>query len=71
MGVRVNAICPGTVDCDDSGSRASVKGKLLPLGRWGSPADIAAGVVFLASDDSAFVAGLDLRIDGGLLAECA
>ncbi|WP_318242060.1 SDR family oxidoreductase [Arthrobacter gallicola] len=39
-----------------------------PLGRLGSPADVAAGAAFLASDDAAWMTGQVLTLDGGLLA---
>jgi len=39
-----------------------------PIGRMGSPIDIAKGVVFLASDDAGFITGTDLIIDGGCTA---
>ena len=38
----------------------------VPLGRFGTPEEIAKAVVFLASDDSSFVAGIELFVDGGL-----
>jgi NAD(P)-dependent dehydrogenase (short-subunit alcohol dehydrogenase family) len=41
---------------------------LTPTGRLGRPEDIAAGVAYLASDDAAFVTGLELDIDGGYMA---
>jgi NAD(P)-dependent dehydrogenase (short-subunit alcohol dehydrogenase family) len=41
---------------------------LTPTGRLGRPEDIAAGVAYLASDDAAFVTGLELYIDGGYMA---
>ena len=41
---------------------------LTPMGRLGRPEDIAAGVAYLASDDAAFVTGLELYIDGGYMA---
>ena len=40
----------------------------LPLGRIGEPLDVASAALFLASDDSAWVSGLDLTIDGGQMA---
>ena len=42
--------------------------ELTPLGRLGRPEDIAAGVAYLASDDAAFITGLELYIDGGYMA---
>ena len=41
----------------------------LPIGRMGTPADIARGIVFLASDDAAFMTGSALVIDGGITAQ--
>jgi NAD(P)-dependent dehydrogenase (short-subunit alcohol dehydrogenase family) len=41
---------------------------LTPLGRLGQPAEVAAGVAYLASDDASFVTGLELYIDGGYMA---
>ena len=40
----------------------------IPLGRVGEPADIAAAVLYLASDESRFVTGTELRVDGGISA---
>lgn len=40
-----------------------------PMGRVGRPEEVAAGVLFLASDDASFVTGLELVIDGGYLAQ--
>ncbi len=42
--------------------------KMNPLGRLGQPAEDAAGVAYLASDDASFVTGLELYIDGGYMA---
>jgi NAD(P)-dependent dehydrogenase (short-subunit alcohol dehydrogenase family) len=41
----------------------------LPIGRMGTPTDIARGIVFLASDDAAFMTGAGLVIDGGITAQ--
>ena len=79
-GVRVNSIHPGYIwtpmveqHLRDSGQPDMEKGKadlaqLHPLGRVGDPDDIAWGVVYLASDESAFVTGSELVIDGGYTA---
>ncbi len=76
-GIRVNAICPGPTDTrmmrsleeqaapDDPASvHAFLEGR-IPLGRYGNPDEIAAAVVFLASDDASFVTGSVLVADGG------
>jgi len=78
-GVRVNCISPGPVDTSmfsDAGSRpgdvttgagqAAGAARSL-LGRMGRPAEIAAGAVYLASDESAYTTGSVLRINGGSL----
>nr|WP_202387143.1 SDR family oxidoreductase [Nocardioides flavescens] len=71
-GIRVNAVMPGLVDTPlmASASPAFVDAALaeIPLGRIGTPADIAPAVVFLCSDDSAYFNGAELVIDGGLTA---
>jgi len=41
----------------------------MPLGRMGLPEDIAAGILYLASDESSFVTGAELVIDGGMTAQ--
>ena len=68
-GVRVNCIAPGLIETD-MGTRmmqhygdAILSG--IPLGRPGQPQDVGRAAVFLASDDSAFVTGKILRVDGG------
>ncbi|AXK36466.1 SDR family NAD(P)-dependent oxidoreductase [Streptomyces armeniacus] len=69
-GVRVNLVAPGTVD---TGAWVGREGSLeravseYPLGRVGRPDDIAAAVAFLASADAAWVTGVTLPVDGGLL----
>lgn len=69
--IRVNAINPGLVDTEgvhrvglDSDSRSRIESE-TPLGRIGKPEDIAPAVVFLASDDSAWITGETLVISGG------
>ncbi len=70
-GIRVNAIAPGTVRTrvwDGQPGGADRMSPLYPLGRVGEPEDIAAGVAYLLSSDAAWVTGVVLPIDGGLLA---
>jgi gluconate 5-dehydrogenase len=70
-GVRVNTLAPGWVDTDLTHELLThdVHGQRLlsgtPLGRFATPKDMAGGVVFLASDASAFMTGQSLVIDGG------
>jgi NAD(P)-dependent dehydrogenase (short-subunit alcohol dehydrogenase family) len=69
-GIRVNAICPGlvwTAMADGDGAVDDVI-RDTPLGRGADPAEISPGVVFLASDEAAFVTGEALVMDGGYLA---
>jgi len=71
----VNAISPGPIDTeglrDLVGSSQAGQDRLknlsstVPLGRMGNPDEIAKAAVFLASDDSSFVTGIELFVDGG------
>jgi NAD(P)-dependent dehydrogenase (short-subunit alcohol dehydrogenase family) len=71
--IRVNSLSPGPVETDryvrnfDTLAAARASHHTL-LGRLGAPDEIAAGAVFLASDESAFMTGADLLIDGGYTA---
>lgn len=74
-GIRVNSVHPGIIETPmttemlaDEGTR---QGRLAryPLGRFGRPEDIAYGVLFLASDESSFMTGSELVIDGGSSAQ--
>lgn len=70
-GIRVNAVGPGTVDsrgsfAQDPDRRARYEA-LFPLGRLGRPEDIANAILFLASDEAAWITGEILYVDGGYL----
>ena len=73
-GVRVNAVAPGTVETDltlglaSTGELAELARSRVPLGRLGRVDEIAAAVVFLASDAASYVTGHVLVADGGWLA---
>ncbi|MEU4222856.1 SDR family oxidoreductase [Nonomuraea sp. NPDC026600] len=71
-GIRVNAVMPGLIDTPlmASASPAFTGAALaeIPLGRIGTPADVAPLMVFLVSDESAYVNGAELVVDGGLTA---
>jgi 2-keto-3-deoxy-L-fuconate dehydrogenase len=74
-GVRVNAVCPGTVDSpwvrrlvEEVGESLDSLRARQPMGRLGSPEEIAEAVLYLASEDAAFVTGTAFVIDGGLTA---
>jgi NAD(P)-dependent dehydrogenase (short-subunit alcohol dehydrogenase family) len=74
-GIRVNAVCPGTVDSpwvrrlvEDAGESLDTLRARQPMGRLGRPEEIADAVAYLASDAAAFVTGTVLVIDGGLTA---
>jgi NAD(P)-dependent dehydrogenase (short-subunit alcohol dehydrogenase family) len=67
--IRVNVISPGTIDTGVFvGVPKEVKDQfvaVIPMGRIGQPHEIAAAALFLASDDSSFVTGIELFVDGG------
>jgi 3-oxoacyl-[acyl-carrier protein] reductase len=69
-GIRVNALAPGAIDVWglDEEERAR-RGETVPLGRVGTPDDLAGPAVFLASDDARYVTGVVISVDGGLLAQ--
>lgn len=75
--IRVNVVSPGPIDTPGIDTLAGtpdqaqqIKAALtaqVPLGRMGTPDEIAKAVVFLASDDASFVAGVELFVDGGMV----
>lgn len=75
LGITVNAIGPGAIDTpmidDASFSKESMNAMLanIPLKRMGTPEEIAAAVVFLASEEASYVTGAVLFVDGGWLAQ--
>ncbi|MBK34248.1 MAG: 3-oxoacyl-[acyl-carrier-protein] reductase [Gemmatimonadetes bacterium] len=70
-GITVNAVCPGYIPTEmTEGIPEDAKEALLaqiPLGRMGSPDEIAAAVGFLASDDAAYITGQAVVVDGGMV----
>ena len=73
-GIRVNSVHPGFADTPmtlELHARPGVREEresLTPLGRLGTPEDIAWGILYLASDESSFMTGAELVIDGGMIA---
>jgi 3-oxoacyl-[acyl-carrier protein] reductase len=69
-GVRVNAVAPGFIDSDMTRAMPEdVQKKMvehIPLKRLGTPADVAAAILFLASDASGYITGQVLAVDGGM-----
>jgi NAD(P)-dependent dehydrogenase (short-subunit alcohol dehydrogenase family) len=76
-GIRVNSLSPGATDTpiidgqfstkeQADAARASFAGA-TPMGRIGRPEELAAAALFLASDQSSFITGIDLQVDGGLV----
>ena len=69
-GVRANVVAPGYVDTRlTQAISEEMRGLMLantPLGRFGAPADVAAAVRFLSSDDASFITGEVVLVDGGL-----
>ncbi|GAB4233076.1 MAG: 3-oxoacyl-[acyl-carrier-protein] reductase [Methyloligellaceae bacterium] len=72
FGIRVNALCPGYAETELTRQvlrNPDVRKALLmqtPMGRFTRPEDVAKAALFLASDESAFVTGIDLVVDGGM-----
>ena len=70
-GIRVNALCPGIIDTDMLDTYALDEKNALkdatPLSRLGTPQDVAKAALFLCGEDSAFITGQCLQVDGGFL----
>ena len=80
-GIRCNSVHPGSIltpmwdpilgQGADREARIEALGREVPLGRMGRPDDVAQAVLYLASDASAYVTGIELHVDGGILAGAA
>jgi NAD(P)-dependent dehydrogenase (short-subunit alcohol dehydrogenase family) len=78
--VRVNAVCPGFIDtpmlhvyCNAQADPEAAMAEVVamhPMGRLGTPDDVAGATAYLASDDARWVTGASIAVDGGLLCHC-
>ncbi len=69
-GIRVNCVAPGAIEIErtklENADYAGTWGRMAPLGRVGKPEDVGRAVVLLASDESSFITGQTLWVDGGV-----
>ncbi|KAG1229639.1 hypothetical protein G6F62_014898 [Rhizopus arrhizus] len=83
-GIRVNTVIPGLIDTprvaqnvarmfdpDDLQAALAARDKQVPMGRMGTPWEVAKAVAFLASDDASYITGTELLVDGGLTGKYA
>ena len=73
--IRVNAVCPGTIETPlvrnlimSRGKKVEDAGIPYPMKRIGKPCEVAHAVLFLASDRASFITGTSLTVDGGIMA---
>jgi NAD(P)-dependent dehydrogenase (short-subunit alcohol dehydrogenase family) len=73
--ITVNCVAPGAVEIErtklEAGDYSGTWARLTPLGRVGTPADVAGAVVFLAGESSGFITGQTIWVDGGLFSKPA
>ena len=83
-GIRVNTVIPGLIDTprvaqnvarmfdpDDLKAALAARDRQVPMGRMGTPWEVARAVAFLASDDASYITGTELVVDGGLTGKYA
>ena len=83
-GIRANAVVPGLIDTprirntvarmfseDDYDEARAARARQVPMGRMGTPWEVANAVAFLASDEAAYITGTELVVDGGLIGKYA
>jgi len=70
-GITVNAVCPGFFETNAlsgmSGDERKAAAMRIPMRRFGRPAEVAAAIQFLASDEASYITGSTLKVDGGVL----
>ncbi|MDO8364142.1 MAG: SDR family oxidoreductase, partial [Actinomycetota bacterium] len=64
-GVRVNAVAPGWIDTSSQTLHETAAGQLTPMGRSGTPEEVAAAIRFLADPAASYITGQLLVVDGG------